>query len=78
MASDPAVYVGKGKEVRYKIRAVEYNGYVGRRSGTLAVQLGLQKLVFVGERLVRQQKLVVQLSPFCRASLERGNVSGYL
>ena len=75
MASDPAVYVGKRKEVGYEIRAVEYNGYVGGRSGTLAVQLGLQQLVFVGERLVRQQKFVVQLSSFGRASLERGNVS---
>ena len=42
---------------------------------TFAVQLSLQLLVLVGELLVRQQKFVVQLSPFGRASLERGNVS---
>ena len=45
------------------------------KKGTFVVQLSLQRLLLIFERLVRQQELVVKLGPLGRASLERGNVS---
>ena len=45
------------------------------KKGTFVVQLSLQLLVLVGQRLVHQQKLMVQLGPLGRASLKRGSVS---
>ena len=44
-------------------------------SGTFAVQLCLQQLVLVFERLVCQQELVVQLGPLGRARLKRASLS---
>ena len=44
-------------------------------SGTFAVQLCLQQLVFVGQLFVCQQVLMVQLGPFVRARLKRASVS---
>ena len=59
LASDPAVYVGKWKEVRYKGKAVEHNRYVGGRNVTHDVQPSSQQLVLVRKFLVRQQQLTV-------------------
>ena len=55
------MYVGKRKEVRHEIKVVEIIVMSEEEKGTFAVQLGLQKLVFVGELFVRQQELMVQL-----------------